>query len=107
MSGYAVSGNIRGRICEDFGVAHPGVAWPEGLIQPAPGVWVPGVVHPGVDAPAGVCAPAGVMANVLVGGSSENPTLLPDPGPPGRSGKYDDRAEMLAALGVDSGVWSS
>lgn len=104
MSGYAVSGNISGRICEDFGVAHPGVACPVGLIHPAPGVCVPGVVHPGVDAPAGVCAPAGVVANELVGGSSENPTLLPVPGPPGRSGKYEDRAEMLAAFGVDSGV---
>lgn len=62
------------------------------------------MVHPGVDAPAGACAPAGVIANELVGGSSENPTPLPNSGPPGRSGKYEDRAEMLAAFGVDSGV---
>lgn len=103
MSGYASSGNMSGRICEDLGVAHPGVAWPDGLIHPA-GVAVPGVVHPGVDAPAGVCAPAGVIAKELLGGSSENSTRLPCPG---RSGKYEDRAEMLAALGVDSGVWSS
>src|SRR5690242_4912758 len=54
MSGYAVSGNISGRSCDDLGVVQPGVAAPVGLIQPAPGVWVPGVVHPGVDAPAGV-----------------------------------------------------
>jgi hypothetical protein len=104
MSGYAVSGNIKGRACDDFGVAQPGVAWPVGLIQPAPGVCVPGVVHPGVDAPAGVCVPEGAIANVLEGGSSENPTLLLDPGPPGRSGKYEDRVEILAAFGVESGV---
>ena len=109
MSGYAVSGNTKGRACDDFGVTQLGVAWPEGLIQPTPGVYVPGVVHPGLIAPAGVCVPVGAMpvgaiANVPEGGGSENPTLLLDPGPHWRSEKHEDRIKILAAFGVDSGV---